>query len=275
MFRTLALAMFFGALAPTPSPSFDELRGFSTVVVNHINAVLGTENLPVAVGVPVEPGILVTLAPDRMQVFDRDVVALQGGALTDTTVAAECRSQCPAAFFDAFQQTWVEHAVEASTFSVEIPTRVLFAAHHQTPARTLVQAAYAAAETRPVSPPAMFVVVNSARAGLRAEPFFLLPPTGLEMRPGSAALGLTVRVGPGDYVVTAADSRYARENRATDLKALAAIARDNKRRYPGKEVVILEPQGAVTVGELMSVVATLDSTFPTVVLSAGQVVQIP
>ena len=275
MLTALALATIIHAMAPAPTQGFEELRGFSTVVINHINAVLGTENLPSGVGVPMEPGMLVTMTGDRMQVFDHDVVGLQGGVLTDTTVAEECRSKCPAAFFDAFQQAWVEHAVEASTFGVEIPTRVLFAVNHQTPAVTLVQAAYAAAETRPVNPPALSVLVNSEKAGLRAAPFFLLPPTGLEMRPGSAALGLTIFLEPGSYTVTAADTRYASERRATDLTKLAQLAKETKRRYPGKETVILEPRGNLTVGELMRVATTLAPLFPRVVLSGGQRVRIP
>jgi hypothetical protein len=251
------------------------MRGFSTVVINHVNDVLGTENLPSAIGVPIEPGVLVTITPDRMQIFDHDVTALQGGRLADSTRAAECRSGCPAVFYDIFQHVWVEHAVEASTFGVRIPTRIVFAAHHDTPAETIVHAAYAASETRPVAPPAIGVLVNDGRAGLRVQPFFLLPPTGLEMRPGSAALGLTVRVRPAEYVVTAADSRYAKQDRVGDLKRLEQLARELKRRYPGKEVVILEPSGGVTLSELMRVVGALDATFPRVVLSLGQPVIVP
>lgn len=275
MLTAFALATIVAAMPPAPAQGFENLRGFSTVVINHINASVGTQNLPSGVGVPMEPGLLVTVTGDRMQLFDRDVVGLQGGRLLDTTRAEECRSKCPAAFFDVFQQAWVGHAVEASTFSVEIPTRVLFAVHHQTPATTLVQAAYAAAETRPVNTPALSILVNSERAGLRAEPFYLLPPTGLEMRPGSAALGLTLFVEPGSYTLTSAETRYVSERRVTDVKKLALLASDMKRRYPGKETIIIEPRGNLTVGELMRVMTTLNPTFPRVVLSGGQRVRIP
>lgn len=275
MLGAIVLAATLGWLQPASSPGFEELRGYTTVVINHVNSVLGTENLPASVGVPVEPGLLVTLPLDRVQVFDRDVLALQGGRLTDTSIAPECQSNCPAALFDAFQEAWLETAVEASTFAVEIPTRVLFAVHRDLPASTLVEAAYAASETRPVGPPALSLLVNSARAGLRALPFFLLPPRGIELRPGSAALGLTVEVAPGRYTIMSADARYANRTEVTSTQKLALQARDLKKRFPGKEAVILVPGEGTTVHELLSVAAVLVPHFPRIVLSKGQDVLIP
>ncbi|MCA9710877.1 MAG: hypothetical protein KDK70_33855, partial [Myxococcales bacterium] len=181
----------------------ERLQGFSTVVVNHVNEVLGTENLPVASGGGLEPGVLVTVGLDQVQIFDRRVAALQGGQLVDTTIAAECESGCPAVLYDAFARSWLEAAVESTAFAVEIPQRVLLAVHRELPARTLLQAAYAASETRPGQPPQLALLVNDTRGSLRAQPFFLVPPRGLVMRQGSAALGLTVEVSPGVYRVSA------------------------------------------------------------------------
>lgn len=277
MWTAIVLAASLGWLGPAPAPAsgFEQLRGFTTVVVNHVNAALGTENLPAAVGFPVEPGLLVTIPMDRVQLFDRDVIGLQAGRLADTTVAPECRSGCPAAFYDMFQERWLEAAVESSNFGVEMPTRVIFAAHHDLPALTLVQAAYAASETRPVNPPALSILVNSDRAGLRAQRFFLLPPTGLELRPGSAGLGLTVDVSMGRYVVSSADARYKNRTEHDKLEKLALQARELKKRYPGKEAVILVPDASATLDEVLRVVAVLSPHFPQIVLSLGQAVRIP
>lgn len=281
----LPLTLLLGALVAPPGgqqttpgvagSSFERLQGFSTVVINHVNDNLGTENLPNAVGVPVEPGVFVTMRMDRLQIFDQDVVALDQGRLTDETIAAECLSGCPAALFDAFQESWLELAIEATAHTVEIPTRVLFATHENVPARTLVAAAYAAAETRPINAPALSLLVNSTRGGLRAQPFFLVPPRGLELRQGSAALGLTVRMDGSGFRIQATDPRYAREHRAKNLQQLANHLRTIKKQYPGKETVIVVPSGNVTVGQLMRMFAVARSMFPRLVLSGGQDVLTP
>lgn len=261
--------------ATSSPPQFERLQGFSTVVVNHVNDTLGTDKLPVANGGGVEPGLLVTVGQQELQIFDQSVAALQGGRVTDTTVAAECESGCPAVLFDAFQRAWLEAAVESTAFTVEIPQRVLLAVHRQLPAQTLLQVAYAVSETRPVQPPQLALLTNNTRGSLRAQTFFLVPPRGLELRQGSAALGLTIEVSPGRYRVTATDPRYAREHEATTPAMLQALARDIKKRYPGKETVILVPRDGVEVDELMRVVEQMREGFPRVVLSAGQTIRTP
>ena len=39
------------------------LQGFDTILLTQINAIFGSENLPLASGGPVEPGIYVTVSP--------------------------------------------------------------------------------------------------------------------------------------------------------------------------------------------------------------------
>ncbi|MEM7152682.1 MAG: hypothetical protein AAF799_07560 [Myxococcota bacterium] len=253
---------------------FERMQGFATVVVNHINETLGTENLPVANGGGVEPGVFVTVKMDELLIFDQPVAKLQGGRSVDTTIAAECRSECPAAFYDPFQRSWLEAAVESTTFAVEIPQRVVLAVDRELPAATLLQVVYAAAETRPVQPPQLALLVNNTRGSLRAKTFFVLPPEGIELRQGSAALGLTIEVGPGSYEVKAADQGFARKNRVGAAAQLLPIIKGVKKRYPGKETVILVPKGDVTVRELMTVANTIAEEFPRLVLSAGQTVRI-
>lgn len=279
-----SLALGMGVLAVQAQPADDaserpqaeRLQGFSTVVINHVNEVMGTEQLPVGNGGALEPGVLVTVAMDRVQVFDRGVIPLQAGLLGDSTVAGECVSGCPAVFYDALQRTWLEAAVESTAFAVEVPQRVLLAVHRDIPAGTLLQVAYAAAETRPVQPPRFALLTNNTRGSMRALPFFLVPPRGLQLRQGSAALGLTVEVSPGRYRVSATDPRYAREHEATSPGQLQKITRDIKKRYPGKEAVILVPRDGVTVGEVMAVAALMGrGGFPRLVLSAGQDVRTP
>lgn len=280
---TVALAVGLGAAAwaqpsspagTTTSAQFERSQGFNTVVINHVNDVMGTEMLPVGEGGGVEPGMFVTLTNDKLHIFDRNVASLRAGRPEDPTVASECRSKCSAVFFDAFARAWLEAAIESTAFAVEIPQRVLLAAHRDVPAESLMEVAYAASETRPELPPQLTLLVNNTRGSLRAQTFFLVPPEGIELRQGSAALGLTITVAPGRYTVGAADRRYARTHEVGDLARLRALAREIKKRYPSKETVILVPQAGLSLQELMQVASAVRESFPRMVLSAGQLVRI-
>ncbi len=279
LLTSLAFTALTG-LAPADEPNltqreFERLQGYSTVVLNHVADGLGTDNLPSAAGLPLEPGIFVTLMPDRVQIYDRDVVGLAQGRLGEQAAATECVSGCSAAFFDPFQEAWLEAAIESTVHGVEIPQRVLFAVHESVPAQTLVDLAYAGAETRPVAPPSLHLLVSSARGGLRAKRFYMIPPAGLDLRQGSAALGLTVSMSPGRYVIKATDPRFAREQTVRNPEELRRLLADVKRRYPGKETVIVVPDAQISVGEMMRAVASIEAGFPRTVLSAGQRVRTP
>jgi hypothetical protein len=268
------------ALAPQPSSLGPRtpraLTGFVPVVIHHVNQVMGTEHLPAGRGQPVLPGVFVTLAPDRMQIYDRDAVPLQAGRVVDAAVSSECLSRCPAAFHEAFHAQWLELAVEAVTFNIGIPTRVLFAAHSDLPMKTFLQAAYAAAETRPIQPPALSLLINSQARGLQAIEFHLLPPQGLEVRRGAgAALGMTIAFGEGHYEVSANDPDYVAPRQLNDVKALRSITRSLKKRYPGKLTVVLVPGETVSVRELVDLITVLREDFPRVVLSQGQPLVLP
>lgn len=251
--------------------SLDRITSFTNVVVNHVNESIGTESLPVGAGSTVEPGVFVTIGMDRLQVFDHDAAVLQGGLVTDGAVAPECESGCPAALYDAFQYEWLKMAVEASYLDIDIATRVLFAAHADVPAQTLLMTAYAAAETRPGAVPTLSVLVNMAGRGLRAQPIFLLPPKGLELQQGSAALGLTIEFDRESFVVRGADSTLGRTGRrGNSLADVQKILAGVRKRNPGKDTVILVPRAGVTVGDLMLLVQTLRANYPRIVLSLGQ-----
>ncbi len=277
MFKSILLAL--AVLAPGPAPTqqaqattagFDHLKGFASVLVTHLNAVLGTENLPTAMGQPVQPGMFVTVSMERVQLYDRNISVLNGGSLGKAAAAAECKSGCAEVLFTSFQEGWLEAAVEAKSLSVEIPTRVLFAAHRNLPARTLVNVAYAVAETRPVGPPQMALVLNGGKAGLRSLPFHLVPPEGLVMPRESAALGLTVTVGAAGFRVTAASPRFGRELTAASVPQLVALVKDIQKRYASKTTIVYQFDDTATVGRLLQVVQAVREQFPTVVLSAGQ-----
>jgi hypothetical protein len=267
------------ALGPHPSslgPTAPRaLSGFVPVVIHHVNRAMGTEHLPAGRGRPVQPGVFVTMTPDGMQIFDRDEVPMQGGRVTDGTIASECRSGCPAVFYRAFHEQWLTMAMEAVAFNLGIPSRVSFAVHAELPITTLLQAAYAAAETRPVQPPALSLLVNSPGRGLQAIDFHLLPPEGLEIRRGSgAALGTTIAFGDGHYGVSANDPDFvARE--ATSIAGVRSITRALKRRYPGKQTVVLVPTDTVSVRELVELATALREEFPRIVLSQGQSLTLP
>jgi hypothetical protein len=264
-----------GSAQIVPSQGFESLGGFSAVVASHVGNALGIDQLPNTRGYPLEPGMFVTITLGEVQAFDHAVAPLADGRLGDQAIAVECRSECPAIFYDAFQMEWLALAVESSALGTEIPQRVLFAAHAKLPARTLLQLAYAVSETRPVAPPGLSLVVTSPGRGLRVQPFFLIPPRGLRLSQGSAGLGLTVKVSPGRYAVGARDPGYAREQKASSRGQLLSLVVEAKRRFPGKQAIILEPDDTVTVGELVEVIATVRDEFPKVVLSLGQPVDLP
>lgn len=267
------MALLLGPSAQSDAPPADPITrqsGFTSVVINHLNRTLGTENLPSANGGPVDPGVFVTLTMNGMQIYDFDVVPLQNGVIPDATPAPECASGCPAAFFDLFQYHWLKMAVESATMGVEIPTIVAFGADPNLPVQTLLQVAYAAAETRPVAPPTLSLFVNSPRQGLRAIPLFLIPPRGLELRQGSAALAFTIEAGPDGFLMSASAPDFTTPRRARDLRNVETFARAVKKKFPGKETVIIEPKGGITVGELVRLITLLREDFPRVILSAGQ-----
>jgi hypothetical protein len=188
----------------------------------------------------------------------------------DRTAAAACKSGCPAVFFNAFARSWEKLSYEAAGLVLEVPARVLVAAHAELPALTLVEVAYAAAETRPVQPPYIYLLLNGGRAGLRAQPVYLVPPEGLTLERRLAVLGLTVRTTGGRYTVTAADPRFGRQVVATEISHLVAILQDIKKRFPAKETLILQPEQTATVKELVEIISAVREEFPRIVLSGGQ-----
>jgi hypothetical protein len=244
--------------------------GFAAVLINQVNRAIGTENLPMARGTGVDPGMFVTLGMQGMQVFDHDVVPLQQGRNNDRTAAEECVSGCSALFFDTFQLEWLKLSIEGATLAVRVPERVHIAADANVPMSTFFDAAYAAAESRPVLPPTITILVNAAGRGVRALPVFLLPPQGLEMPQGAAALGFRIRFGSGGIVVDASDPTLGQERRLSDIKQLTAVMKALVKRHPNKDVVVLQPDESVTVGELVQMIEYVRGTFPRIVLSQGQ-----
>ncbi len=279
-------ALLMAALAAgAPARSFGDDRGvdrgvarmpgFEAVLLAHLKHGIGTEVLPTGPGAAIQPGMFVTIGLDGVQAYDRDLVRLQNGRVLDEVGADECARLCPASLFDAFQAEWLAAAIEGTQRSVEIPIHVLFAAHGQLPAFTLLDVIYAAATSRPTRPPELSLVTSSPGSGLRETRFFVLPPRGLELGQGSAALGLTVQFSRGRYRVRAEDSSFAGAGRVQNLTMLRARLREVKKRFPNKQTVILIPEEGVTVSDLVETISAVRADFPRIVLSAGQDVVLP
>jgi hypothetical protein len=244
---------------------YEQLQGFQTVLVNQINRVLGTEKLPSAMGLPVEPGLYVTITPQRTVIFDKVGATIKDGRYADPTVAAECAAKCARSIFDAFYFNWRSLTEEAASLGIDIPSRVLLAVDAQLPARLLIETAYAAAETRPGSVPNMSLLVNGGQAGVRARPFSLVPPQGLQVRAGQRILGLTIKVEAGArYRITAADPGFRLKPTLVDIK----------KNYPGKQTIIIEAGDSATVADIVGLMVAVQDQFPRVVLSGGQVVRV-
>jgi hypothetical protein len=255
---------------PTPQQTFERLPGFSSVVLSHVGQTMGIDVLPAANGFPLDPGLFVTMGLDRMWAADREVATLSDGRINDTVAAAECGNVCPASLYDAFQAEWLALAIESTQRVVEIPGNVVIAAHGRLPVSTLLAGAYAIATSRPLRPPTLSLVLASPGRGLRGQPFFVLPPEGLRLNQGSAALGLQLRFGRAGFSISAEDPAFNREQRAANPSALRAALREVKKRNPGKQAIILIPDETVTVADLVQVMVAVRADFPRIILSAGQ-----
>jgi hypothetical protein len=266
---------------PTP-PSFADLvraqtsaevlQGFDTVLLTQINALFGSENLPVANGGPVEPGVYVTVSPQQLLIFDTKVGDLEAGVVPPGPSSRECKSGCKALLWSAFRAMGLRSLDEAAAFQLEIPSRVLFAAEASVPASTLIELAYAAGETRPAAPPAFSLLVNAGNAGLRARPFYVLPPGGLRIAPGDNILALRVRLGAGEtFELSAAHPRFTPAKiEGTGYKQLAVELAGVKKRNLNKAVIIIDVGGSdVTVGDVVMAMVAAQKQFPTVVLTDG------
>ncbi|HLT38595.1 MAG TPA: hypothetical protein VK034_20045 [Enhygromyxa sp.] len=246
------------------------LQGFDTILLTQINAIFGSENLPVANGGPVEPGIYVTVSPQQLLIFDAKVGDLQDGVVPPGPASRECQSGCKASLWSAFRQVWLRSLEEAQTFVLEVPVRVLFAVEASVPAKTLVEIAYAAAETRPGEPPSFSLLVNGSNAGLRSRSFMLLPPGGLRVSPGDNALGLRVTLGAGEsFTISAAHPRFAPNVEGTGWKSLAGELARIKKGYPNKTTIIIDVGDDATIGDVVMAMVAAQQHFAETVLTNG------
>lgn len=250
------------------TPEF--LQGFNTILLTQINAIFGSENLPVANGGPVQPGIYVTVSPDDLLIFDSKAGEIHDGLVAPGPASRECMSGCRASLWSAFRQVWLQALEEAQLLALDIPNRILFAVEASVPAKTLVELAYAAAETRPGEPPVFSLLVNGSNAGLRSRAFYLLPPRGLRVSPGDNVLGLRVALGPAEsFSISAAHPRFAPNVEGTGSKQLAAELARIKKTWPNKTTMIIDVGEDATVGDVVMAMVAGQKHFPGTVLTLG------
>lgn len=261
---------------------FEFLDGFSTIVLNQVNRVMGSAKLVAAMGSPVEPGMYVCLARDQVTIFDHDALALSQGVVQDRSIAAKCKSGCTMAAYSAFRRAWLDLEEEASAVSVDVPDRILFAPEADLPARTLVHMAYAAVEARTNhAVPNLHLLVFTRRAGLRALPFYLLPPEGLEVRASAQTLALRVTLMGGErFEISAGGRLFTRTLKVEGMAALTEALADIKENFPGKAALVIDAgqtgpgEGEAGTGpttkELIDAMTALPDAFPNVVLALGQ-----
>lgn len=261
--------------APTTERGFDRLPGFSELVGTYADATLGMDALPRGTGQPLERGLLLAIGTDRVWAFEREIGALKNRVFAERDGAPECAGRCPASLFLAMRSMWLSLAIESTQRTVEIPARIAVLAHREVPARTMLQAMYAAAVSRPVRPPDLALVLATQGRGLQSQPFFALPPEGLELDQGSAVLGLRIDFGRDRFQFSAADDRYLQDTSVSDLKRVPAVLAAVKKKHPGKEAIILVPDETVTVGELVALMMVVRPEFPLIVLSLGQDLDLP
>jgi hypothetical protein len=259
-----------GAPSIEPVAENETLQGFDSLLLTQINALFGSENLPLANGGPVEPGMYVTVSAQQALIFDTKIIDLQAGVVPPGPASRECKSGCKTSLWSPFRQVWLRALEEAQSYTLEIPARVLFAAEASVPAKTVIELAYTAAETRPSGPPNFSLLVNGSNAGLRARTFFLLPPGGLRVAPGDSALGLRIELGAAEaFTISAADPRFARDIQGVGWKDLAAQLVAVKKGYPNKETVIIDVGDDATIGDVVNVMVAAQKQFGTVLLTNG------
>ena len=257
------------------APSYESLAGFEGIVINQINRVFGTEKLPAGNGFPVEPGVYVAVGQNQLTIFDGTAATLNNGLPTDTAVAEECRSGCSRVLYDAFNASWLKLRTEAARVGDEVPLRVLIGVESSLPARALLEAAYAASETRAERPPRLTMLLNGGQAGLRGRPFYLVPPEGLRVSPSSNPLGMTLKVlGGGRYELSSIDGRSIPRTAIDGTAALNARFLELDRRFPSKNGLIVEFADGVSVGELVEGISAAEDRFPIPILSMGAKVRI-
>ena len=267
-----------GLELPEP-PSFAELataaaapevmQGFDDLLRTQINTLFGSENLPLANGTAIRAGVYVTVSPQQALIFDEKIIDLQAGVVPPGPASRECKSGCKTSVWSPFRRVWLQGLEEAQTYALELPSEVLFGAEASVPAQTLVELAYAAAETRPGQPPTFSLLVNGSNAGLRARPFFLLPPGGMRVAPGENALALRVSLGAGEsWSLSAAHPRFRQQQGSGWKPLLTSLAQVGK-AYPNKGAIIIDVGEDATVGDLVNTMMAAQKTFSTVILTDG------
>jgi hypothetical protein len=253
-----------------PVAESETLQGFDTILLTQINALFGSENLPVANGGQIEPGIYVSISPQQALIFDDKIIDLQAGVVPPGPASRECKSGCKSSLWSPFRQMWLRALEESLDYTLEVPTRVLFAAEASVPAKSVIELAYAAAETRPGGPPSFSLLVNGSNAGLRSRVFYLLPPGGLRVAPGDNALALRVKLGAGEaFTISAAHPRFSPNIEGVGWKDLAARLVAVKKQYPNKETVIIDVGDDATIGDVVMTMVAAQQQFGTVLLTNG------
>lgn len=248
----------------------DTLQGFDSLLLTQINVLFGSENLPIANGIAPQPGMYLTLTSDQVLVFDQKIIDLQDSVVPPGPASRECKSGCKASLWSPLRRFWLQALEESQTYSLGMPSRVLFGAEASVEARTLIEVAYAAAETRPAQPPSMHLLVNGNNAGLRSRPFYLLPPGGLRVSPGENALALRVTLSAGEtWRLSAAHPRFSPSVEGMGWQELAKQLLVVKKKYPNKGAIVIDVGDDVTVGDVVNAMIASQKPFPVVVLTAG------
>jgi hypothetical protein len=253
----------------------EALQGLDTVILSQINALFGSELLPVANGAAVVPGVYAIVSPQQLLIFDQKISELEAGILPAGPASRECKSGCQVVLWNGFRNTWLQLIEEAETFAIEVPTHMMIGAEASVPAHTVVEIAYAAAETRPGgTSPNLSLLINGGNAGLRTRPFYLLPPGGLRVSAGDSVLGLRVSLGAGEtFTITAAHPRFAPEVSGTGWKALAVELAKIKKAWPNKGALIIDVGKDASVGDVVNTMIAAQQHFDEFVLTDGLAVR--
>lgn len=262
------------AQAPAPAPTavqeVEVLTGLDAVILTQINATFGSEKLPLGNGAAVESGMYMLVSPTSLTVFDQPLAELQGGLLPEGPASRECKSGCRELVWNGFRNAWLQLDEESAYFDVEVPGRVMIGAEASVPAHTIVELAYAAAETRPNALPTLALLINGGNAGLRTRPFYLLPPGGLRVSPGDNALALRVKLGASEtFTIDAAHPRFAPEVSGTGWKQLAAELAKIKKAWPNKGALILDVGRDASIGDVVNAMLAAQKHFDEFVLTEG------
>jgi len=276
---TLALALVLpvGGAAAQPwvqrqpktlVPRAHERIGFAELVELHARKLGAWDRLALVAGAePIEPSVYLTLLPDRVLVWDDEVLPLARGVPAPAELAS-CPPLCLPHLRDALSRALFAEAARVRAAGARTPPRILLLADSRLPYRTFLAAAYSAAHASVGGPPDLRLAVRTGSGGSKLGQigFFLAPTHSVRVAENADPLLLQIAIEDSRYVVRARRSWLPAAESARTPSAVATLIGELKARDTTKTVVFVSAAGAAPLGRVLELVAPVRALFPGITL---------